>query len=64
MKIEQFTEKARQAVSDANELANPMCKYSCQRNGSWSLLLSEEVHVSEEGHHEPGRVYYHMFRRD
>ena len=30
-------------------LFNPMCKFSCQGKGSWSLLDSEELQVSEEG---------------
>ena len=50
--------------SPVDSIANPMCKFSCQRKGSWSLLYSEELYVSEEENHEPGRLYYHMFRID
>ena len=47
-----------------NYIANPMCKYSCQRKGSWSLLYSDVLQVSEEENHEPGRLYYHMLLYD
>jgi len=33
-------------------LINPTCKYFLQSKGSWSLLPSEELQVSEEGRHE------------
>jgi hypothetical protein len=45
-------------------LANPMCKYSCKKKGSWSLLPSEELQVSEEGPMKAVRLYYHMFLSD
>jgi hypothetical protein len=32
-------------------LINPACKYFLQSKGSWSLLPSEELQVSEEGRH-------------